>query len=329
MLTTKISAKSTLSNTKELDLSGIFVNLDSLNKEIYKDEDRLNNKRYINKYFESVNHNLSVGAGFVFSVETNEIRKKKILKKYPKYLNDLLYSLDVIINRVLPKLSLTKKLYFFVTKGKTRVISKAETFGRLYSCGFELVDAKVKSGHLHVLARKIREPFFDNKPTYGLIIRLPRLGKKGKIFNVYKFRTMHPYSEYLQEYMQNINKLDNSGKIQNDFRLSSLSSFMRKYWIDEIPMIFNLLKGDLKLFGVRPISKHYFNLYSDKLKNERIKHKPGFIPPFYADLPNTLKEIMESEFNYLIKYNKSPLKTDLTYLFKSLYNVFILGKRSS
>ncbi len=329
MLTGNIRAKSSLINTKELDLSGIFVNLDSLNKEIYKDDERLNNKRYINKYFESVNDNLSVGAGFVFIVETNEIRKKKILKKYPKYLNHLLYSLDVIINRVLPKLSLTKKLYFFVTKGKTRVISKAETFGRLYSCGFELVDAKVKSGHLHVLARKIRKPYFDNKPTYGLIIRLPRLGKNGKIFNVYKFRTMHPYSEYLQEYMQNRNKLDNSGKIQNDFRLSSLSSFMRKYWIDEIPMIFNLLKGDLKLFGVRPISKHYFNLYSDKLKNERIKHKPGFIPPFYADLPNTLKEIMESEFNYLIKYNKSPLKTDLTYLFKSLYNVFILGKRSS
>jgi len=329
MLTGKISTKTTSSNTKGLDLSDLFVNLDFLNKEIYKDDDKLNNKRYINKYFESVNHNLSVGAGFVFSLETNEIRKKNILKKYPRYLNYLLYSLDVIINRILPKLSITKKFYFFITKGKTRVISKAETFGRLYSCGFELVDAKVKSGYLHVLARKIREPFFDKKPTYGLIIRLPRLGKNGKIFNVYKFRTMHPYSEYLQEYMQNRNKLDNSGKIKNDFRLSSLSSFMRKYWIDEIPMVFNLLKGDLKLFGVRPISKHYFNLYSDKLKNERIKHKPGFIPPFYSDLPNTLEEIMESEFNYLIKYNKSPIKTDITYFFKSLYNVFILGKRSS
>ena len=125
------------------------------------------------------------------------------------------------------------------------------------------------------------------------------------------------------------NNLKKGGKIKDDFRISEGGKFLRKYWIDELPMLLNILKGDIKLVGVRPLSSHYFNLYSDELQNERKKHKPGFIPPFYVDLPETLDEIMESELRYFKKYNKSPLKTDILYLLKGLYNVFFKGIRSS
>ena len=104
---------------------------------------------------------------------------------------------------------------------------------------------------------------------------------------------------------------------------------MRKIWIDELPMIYNLLKGEIKIFGVRPLSEHYFNLYSKELKKERIKHKPGFIPPYYVDLPKNFEEIMESELNYFELYNQNPIKTDIKYLFRALYNVFMRGVRSS
>jgi len=289
----------------------------------------LNKKRYINKYLEEVNNNLKIGEKHSFLVETNYIRKNKILKSFPIILNRIVYFLDVITNRIFPKLITTKKIYFFITGGKYRVISKAETFGRLISCGFEILDHSIRNNLLSVECKKVREPFFDDSPTYGLFISLDRVGKHGIPFKVYKIRTMHPFSEYLQDYMYTNNNLKKGGKIKDDFRISEGGKFLRKYWIDELPMLLNILKGDIKLVGVRPLSSHYFNLYSDELQNERKKHKPGFIPPFYVDLPETLDEIMESELRYFKKYNKSPLKTDILYLLKGLYNVFFKGIRSS
>ena len=44
------------------------------------------------------------------------------------------------------------------------------------------------------------------------------------------------------------------------------AKLFRKYWVDELPMILNLLKGDLKIVGVRPLSSHYLSLYSEELR---------------------------------------------------------------
>jgi lipopolysaccharide/colanic/teichoic acid biosynthesis glycosyltransferase len=103
---------------------------------------------------------------------------------------------------------------------------------------------------------------------------------------------------------------------------------MRKFWIDELPMLFNLIKGDLKLVGVRPLSKQYFNLYSRELKEKRIRYKPGLIPPFYADMPKTLKEIMASELKYLDEYEKHPILTDVKYIWKVFWNIVFRKARS-
>ena len=65
---------------------------------------------------------------------------------------------------------------------------------------------------------------------------------------------MDAYSEYLQHYVYEKNNLAEGGKMKDDFRISTLGRFFRKYWIDELPMITNLLNGDLKIVGVRPLS---------------------------------------------------------------------------
>ena len=238
------------------------------------------------------------------------------------------YTLDFIVKRVFPKLKLTQKLYFFLTRGNNRVISKAETLGRLYSCGFELKKEEVINGQMYFVVRKIGKPAFDYNPTYGPLIKLKRVGKGGKMIRVYKMRTMHAYSEYLQAYVYKKNNLKSGGKFDGDFRVTTIGRFMRKFWIDELPMLINWVRRDMKLVGVRPLSNHFYSLYDEDLKQKRIKYLPGLIPPYYADLPKTLDEIQESERKYLEAYEKKPLCTDWKYFWKAMKNIIFKKARS-
>lgn len=290
---------------------------------------KINSNRWVNKFFEAVNEKLSIGGVYIGCVELYTNRKRRILAKYPYPFNRIYYFLDVILKRVIPKLPGLIKFYFMITLGKNRALSKAETFGRLYSCGFDVIDEKFINNNLFFVARKKGNPSFDLNPTYGPVIRLKRYGKGGRVFRAYKLRTMYPYSEYLQDYVYKHNFLKEGGKFKDDFRITTEGKFFRKFWLDEIPMLWNLLKGDMKIVGVRPLSNHYFNLYTEELKQKRIKFKPGLIPPYYADLPKTLDEIMASEMHYLEAYEKKPFRTDLSYFFKTMYNILIRGARSN
>ncbi len=290
---------------------------------------RVNDIRRINKFFEAVNDKLPRGGIFVCLAETKELRKNRILSKFPPVFNYIYYTLDYFLKRVFPKFPITKSIYFILTRGENRVISRAELLGRLYSCGFEVLEEENVDKLYFVIARKIKHPAFDLEPTYGPIIKLKRIGKGGKIIKVYKLRTMHPYAEYLQSYIFDKHNLQEGGKIKNDFRVSTAGRFMRKFWIDELPMLINFFRGDIKIVGVRPLSQHYFNLYTQELQEKRIKFKPGLVPPFYADNPKTLEEIMASEMKYLNAYEKHPLNTDVKYFFKAFYNIVFKRYRSS
>jgi lipopolysaccharide/colanic/teichoic acid biosynthesis glycosyltransferase len=290
---------------------------------------RSNDIPRINKFFETVNQKLPPGGLFMCCVETAKQRKARLLKKYPPILNYIYYPFDYVFKRVFPKFPGTKWLYFLITRGNNRVLSRAEALGRLYSCGFEVIGEENSNGRLCVAARKIKEPAFDMDPTYGPLVKLRRYGKDGKIIGVFKMRTMYPYSEYLQDFVYNHHRLDHGGKFKNDFRVTGPGRLMRKFWIDELPMIFNLLKGDLKVVGVRPLSKHYFSLYTPELQQRRIKHKPGLVPPFYVDMPKTLDEVMDSERRYLDAYEQHPWKTDWRYFWAAMNNIFLKRARSS
>lgn len=290
---------------------------------------RINDIQRINKYLEDVNRNLQEGQYLLVNMETKESRKVRILNKYPRAISRPYYALDFVLKRVFPKWKPTKKIYFWITKGSNRVLSLTEGLGRLISCGFEIVNYERNGHNTYIIARKVDKPAYDMEPTYGALVKLRRIGKDGKLFDVYKMRTMHPYSEYLQDFAYKKSSLQNGGKIKDDFRITGWGSIFRKLWIDELPMLINYFRRDMKLVGVRPLSRHYFNLYPEDVQMLRTSVKPGLVPPFYADLPKTLEEIIESERTYIEAYIKNPLKTDIKYFFKAMYNIFIKKARSS
>jgi len=290
---------------------------------------RVNDIRQLNKFFEAVNHKLAHGGTFIGCAETAEQRKARILRKFPPVLNWMFYTLDYILKRVFPKFYPTRGIYFFLTRGNNRVLTRAEILGRLYSCGFEIKEDQFVNGSYFFVMHRVKEPAFDINPTYGPFIKLRRVGKDGKIIKVYKLRTMYPFAEYLQDYVHKQNNLQNGGKFKDDFRVAHSRLALRKLWIDELPMLLNLLKGDLKLVGVRPLSPHYFSLYSKELQEKRIRYRPGLIPPYYADLPETLEEIQASEMKYLESYARHPLNTQFRYFWKALFNIVFRRARSS
>ena len=124
------------------------------------------------------------------------------------------------------------------------------------------------------------------------------------------------------------NKLNTKGKLSKDFRLTSWKVF-KEILIDELPQIYNLLRGDIKLVGPRALSEHYFSLYPKDIQDLRISIKPGLIPPYYADMPNNFKEIIESERKFLQQKIKSPIITSIKYFFLSMVNILLKGARSS
>ncbi len=283
---------------------------------------RFNDVRFVNKYLESLNLALKDGGYLIGFLETADQRRIRLMATYPRPLNNAYCFLDYWAKRVWPKLPYLKHYYFLMTGGRNRVISEMEIYGRFYSCGFRLINSLEEDGKLYLLAQKCGPPDYNQEATYGPLIKLKRFGKDGKPIKLLKFRTMYPYSEYIQEFVYE-NGLD------QDPRINSSGQFMRKYWLDELPNLINLLKGEMKLFGVRPISRHYFNLYSEEFQEYRKKFKPGLIPPVYVEIPKSVKETEQIEKRYLQAYEKLPLWTDIKYFWKFIINVLFKGVRGS
>lgn len=290
---------------------------------------KLNDIADAHEFVAYINKKLPKKGYFIGCFEPSNLRKRRILKKYPKVLSYPYYLMDFIVKRIFPKLKPTRRIYMFLTRGINRVITPTEALGLLAACGFEIVD-HCDIGYLsYFVAKKIKDPVYEPTVNTGLIIKLKRVGKDGRLFNVYKMRTMHPYAEYLQAYVHQNNSLAEGCKFKNDFRITAWGRFMRKLWIDELPMFINFFRGEMKLVGVRPLSAQYFNLYPEEFQERRVQYKPGLVPPFYYDLPGTFDEVVDSERRYLDAYDKGPFRTDIRYFMVAAYNILIKRARSA
>lgn len=307
----------------------IYDDIDFSNIKGIIDFKRVNSLRYINSHFRSVNKLLALNGIFIGRAETYSQRKSRIYKKYGKIIGKLFWRADFIFNRIIPKLPIFNKIYFFLIRRVRRPVSQAELLGRLVYCGFKIENYKLINDVFYFAAKKIKEPLTTKASTGHPLIRLQRIGKGGEMIGVYKFRTMHPYSEFIQDLVIEMNGYNDKGKPANDFRLTTWGKLLRRLWLDEFPQIINVVKGDMKIVGIRPISKVRFSEFPDDLQKERIKHKPGCFPPYVALCMPDEDGNIEAERIYLKDKTKHPYTTDIKYFFKSVYNIAFNKIRSA
>ena len=293
-------------------------------------KDKLNHIARLNDFLDEWNHQMKVGDHFECSAITADQEYAAIRRNYPLGIGHILVPLSYIWHDMLPKLKFTRRFYFAVSGERHRSYSYTEILGRICRAGFRIVKEDSRHGFLHVLAEKKSEPLERNDSTVSPILKLNRVGKDGKWIQVYKFRTMYSYSQYLQDYVYERNKLNQSGKLTNDFRVNFWGRVMRPIWLDELPMLWNVIKGEMKWVGVRPLSEHFFSLYTPEMQALRTKVKPGMFPPFYYErkTPQGLDEIQASERRYVEAYLAHPFLTDMRYFWGTIYNILIRRKTS-
>ena len=289
---------------------------------------KLNDIRRLNQYLITSHLKLIPDGVLVGNFLPIETTFNRLRNQMPKLLFTLFYPFHFLFSRVVPKIPKINRFYFLITQGKNRTISKAEMYGRLNFCGFKIENDIIINDKLFFIAKKVKTVSNVANPSYHPVVKLTRVGYNKELIEIHKFRTMHPYSEFLQKDIYEENELDARGKFKNDFRITSWGRIMRKFWIDELPQIYDWVQGRINLVGVRALSEQYFSLYPKELQDLRTKFKPGIIPPFYVDLPENLNDIFKSEERYLKQKINAPFKTDLKYGLKALINIILKGARS-
>lgn len=149
-----------------------------------------------------------------------------------------------------------------------------------------------------------------------------RVGKNGKEIGIYKFRSMVMNAEELIEKFtpEQKKEFEENFKLENDPRITKIGKFIRKTSIDELPQLFNVLKGDLTLVGPRPIIKKETEIYGN-YKDMLLSVKPG-VTGFWAangrsDINYKRRRAMEI---YYVK--KRSLLFDFKILIQTVVSVF-------
>ena len=143
---------------------------------------------------------------------------------------------------------------------------------------------------------------FIDDPNGSPFYKQVRIGRHGKPFNMYKFRSMYVDAEKRKKDLMDSNEMDGPVfKMKNDPRITRVGRFIRKYSIDEIPQLFNVLVGNMSIVGPRPALPEEVEKYSDYNKL-RLVVTPGItctwqIMPDKNDIP--YEKWLEMDLEYI------------------------------
>lgn len=149
-----------------------------------------------------------------------------------------------------------------------------------------------------------------------------RIGKNGKYFTIYKFRTMvsdaNNFSKYFTK--EQMEKYKINYKLDNDPRITKIGKILRKTSLDELPQLINILKGDLSIIGPRPIVDGEIEKYGLN-KNKLLSVTPGLTGNWAANGRSctSYEERMKMELDYVENIS---FKMDMEIFFKTIICVF-------
>ncbi|MFV1995766.1 MAG: sugar transferase [Verrucomicrobiales bacterium] len=303
-------------------------------------EKSFNTVRRFNLFLRDLPDAVLKGGYFVFRYRPMEEYLEELRSKKRGFALWLSYGWHFFRFRALPKIPVLERLYFVPplswfdswgyrrTMTRRRVISRAEMWGRMYFWGFEVLGERQVGEDHWVVTQRIRDPEAGRQPSFFLVARLAKVGLDGRPMYLHKLRTMYPFSEFIQEKIYEDHGLSETGKFKNDFRLTDYGRFLRRYWLDEIPQIFDWLRGEIKLVGMRATSPQFLSLYPKRLYDLYIQTKPGLIPPIFDASTDGFEDIVRIELAYLTAYQRRPVMADVRYFFKTLHDIFVRGVRS-
>ena len=301
---------------------------------------RINDVRRLNQFLLFCSERITMGGYFVVRYMPIENATKDLKRRYTGLLYWTIYTLHLTWHGVFPKLpwlatlyfsspmAWLDTLYFSSNKRRNRVLSKAEVWGRLSYCGMQVIAESKGDGDIFLIAQRVGCAVQNKRPSYYPIVALEKVGLDGEIIRMHKIRTMYPFSEFLQRRLFQDHGLTSTGKFANDFRLTAYGRFLRKYWLDELPQIFDWLRGDIKLVGIRATSRHFLSLYPREFIDLYVQIKPGLIPPIFDDSTNGFEQIIDVERAYLDRYWDQPFRTDVQYLIQTFTDIVFRGIRS-
>ncbi len=158
----------------------------------------------------------------------------------------------------------------------------------------------------------------------GIIYKQPRVGLNGKIFSMFKFRTMYENADEIKQNLIHLNKMDKIVfKIKDDPRITKIGKLLRRFSLDELPQLFNVLIGNMSLVGPRPPLSEEVKQYED-WQRKRLSIKPGltciWLISGRSDL--SFEEWMKLDLEYI---NNWSLSLDFFILLRTI-PVLISGK---
>jgi lipopolysaccharide/colanic/teichoic acid biosynthesis glycosyltransferase len=144
-----------------------------------------------------------------------------------------------------------------------------------------------------------------------------RVGQDGRPFRIFKFRTMVDHAEEMLPQLVDLEALSQPAfKLQSDPRVTRVGRFLRRWSLDEVPQLFNVLVGEMSLVGPRPEQIEVVTRYTDD-QRRRLAVKPGMTGPMQVsgrgDLP--FEERLSLELTYIGRYS---LRRDLRILLRTI-----------
>ena len=153
--------------------------------------------------------------------------------------------------------------------------------------------------------------YFQDKGS--IFYNAPRIGKSGRIFKMYKFRSMKMDASDLR------NEDGSTFNSEDDPRLTKIGKFIRKTSLDETPQLLNIIKGDMSIIGPRPDLPEHFKLYEND-EERKLEIRPGVTGFNQAYYRNTIpwKERIQNDIYYI---DNLTLGLDLKIFLKTIISV--------